>query len=251
MNKYIRKIFNKIFTHRKIVESFICQGTDLNIIDTIYPIGKYNIRCIEDDIGGWYSAVYTDKNMILQPILINVQKIISLWSIILKEPLNALVLGCAGCSLVRFISFQYPKCNIIGIESSDKLIEVAKKYFFLEQYHHFKIIHDDAFRFVNNEEKQSYDIIIVDLYLKNEICQQVFGEEFITNLYRICNTNALVVINMFGVQTHMIKPVAYNKFVKFIVSDRNNSPYLLLIKSNEQNLIDKFSHSLKQHYCII
>ena len=64
MNKYIRKIFNKIFTHRKIVESFICQGTDLNIIDTIYPIGKYNIRCIEDHIGGWYSAVYIDKNMI-------------------------------------------------------------------------------------------------------------------------------------------------------------------------------------------
>ena len=249
--KYIRKLFNNIFSRRKVIEHFVSEGIDLKIIDTIYPIKKYKTRCIEDDLGGWYSAIYIDKKMIIQPILVNAQKIITYWFGMHSNPHNAIVLGCAGCSIVRFLSFKYSHCKIIGVEYSNILIEIAKKYFFIEQYSNFKLLHNDAFHFIKNVNEICCDLIFVDLFSKNEICPQVLDENFIISLYRICNTNALVVLNMYGVSLQRIKTVIPHKFIKIIISDKNMCLYLLLVKSNDIDLIEKYTYCLKQHFNII
>lgn len=251
MNKYIRKIINTLFSYRKNIHHFVCDGTELNIIDTIYPIKKYNTRCIEDDIGGWYSAIYLSKRKTFQPILLNVQKIINLWSKIVYEPQSALILGCAGCSIVRYLSFRYPQCNITGIEYSNTLIEIAKNYFFIDQYSHFKLHHDDAFQYVKNENKQKYDIICVDLFSKNKICPQIFDKNFINELYRISKVNTLIIINMFGVKQGRIKAIEHIGYEKIIVSDKNNCLYLVLIRSNDNNLTNTYIYKLKKLFHII
>lgn len=82
-----------------------------------------------------HSSVYLDRSTIRQPIYDIPQDIILSWSNEAQIN-NALVLGCAGCTIPRFLVLQFPTCLVTGIELSSRLISIAQEFFISMRFNH-------------------------------------------------------------------------------------------------------------------
>ncbi len=83
------------------------------------------------------------------------------------EPERILIIGLGGGSCVKKFLEIYPSAEIDVVELDEKVVEVARRYFFLPQDNRISISIDDGRRFLNRTHK-SYDIIIADAYGANE-----------------------------------------------------------------------------------
>lgn len=112
-----------------------------------------------------------------------------------KSMHHILVLGVAGGSVIRTlvdeIQFQG---KITGIEMDPEVIQIANDYFQLNQIPNLKIIIDDAFEFVL-KTKETYDLIIIDVFQDTQMPNFLFEKFFIQRLSSLLNLHGYVLFN--------------------------------------------------------
>lgn len=108
---------------------------------------------------------------------------------------SILVLGVAGGSVVQTLvtDFEFTK-NIIGIELDVEIIKIANSYFNLDKIRNFKCVIADAEEFVKTD-KNTYDLIIIDVFKDTEMPEFLFEINFIENIKQLLNTNGYIVFN--------------------------------------------------------
>ncbi len=102
---------------------------------------------------------------------------------------NILILGLGGGDLLRYYnkwnSFYNYSYKITAVEKSKEIIEIAKKYFYLNQIKSkFLIKHDDAYDFILRADGKKYSIITVDFFTELDSAISLLKEDY---LYAICN----------------------------------------------------------------
>lgn len=109
---------------------------------------------------------------------------------------NILVLGVAGGSVVQTLvtDFEFTK-NIIGIELDTEIIEIANSYFNLDKIRNFKCIIADAEEFVKTD-KNTYNLIIIDIFKDTEMPEFLFQENFITNIKKRLHNRSYIIFNI-------------------------------------------------------
>ncbi len=107
-----------------------------------------------------------------------------------------LVLGVAGGSVVQTLvtDFEFTK-NIIGIELDTEIIEIANSYFNLDKIRNFKCIIADAEGFVKTD-KNTYNLIIIDIFKDTEMPEFLFQENFITNIKERLHNRSYIIFNI-------------------------------------------------------
>lgn len=107
-----------------------------------------------------------------------------------------LVLGVAGGSVVQTLvtDFEFTK-NIIGIELDTEIIEIANSYFNLDKIRNFKCIIADAEEFVKTD-KNTYNLIIIDIFKDTEMPEFLFQENFITNIKERLHNRSYIIFNI-------------------------------------------------------
>lgn len=113
------------------------------------------------------------------------------------EKMNAiLVLGVAGGSVIKTLisDFEFSK-SITGVELDAEIIEIANTYFGLDKVANFNCIIDDAEHFVSTS-KESFDLIIIDIFKDTEMPEFLFQETFINNIKQKLHKNGYIVFNM-------------------------------------------------------
>src|SRR3989344_7418339 len=95
-----------------------------------------------------------------------------------------LILGLATGTIAKMIP---QPAQIIGVEIDPVMIEIGKKYFDLAKIPNLKIVIGDARKCIH-----SSDIILVDLYLVDQLPEFVYSRKFLSNLR---NSSALAVFN--------------------------------------------------------
>ena len=254
MLKKIRLWLKKKLVKMKVLDSVVIDGTVYKIIDKtcILPNVKNTrlLRFRKDNMFYIYSAIHLNPKQHFQPFLSFVQKVISIWSKSYSLN-NSLVLGCAGCAIPRFISLHYPKSNVIGVELSEDVIKVAKKYFFLEQIENqFELVKGDAIEYVKNynlDYKQ--DIILIDIFCENKVVPQVFTESFINAIYNITNQNGIVIINILGENIEGVKSFFDDiklPFENIFAVKKGNSQFFVLTKTTDIQKENRFINKLKK-----
>lgn len=108
---------------------------------------------------------------------------------------NILVLGVAGGSVVQTLitDFKFTK-SIVGVELDAEIIEIANSYFGLDQVSNFKCIIDDAERFVSTS-KDTYDLIIIDIFKDTEMPSFLFQESFINKVKELLHKKGFIIFN--------------------------------------------------------
>ncbi|SFB27774.1 Spermine/spermidine synthase [Flavobacterium swingsii] len=134
----------------------------------------------------------------------------------IKSFKSALILGVAGGSVIKTLvdEFQY-KGKITGVEIDAETINLANKYFGLDKTENLQIIITDAEKFVA-ETRETYDLIIIDIFEDNIMPDFLFGNAFITNVLNLLNIDGFVVFNT--IVSDNSAQIRNEKFVKLIAS---------------------------------
>lgn len=130
-------------------------------------------------------------------------------SFVKSKPENCLILGIGGGTIIREIQKIYPDIQITAIEIDPKVIEIANKYFQLNRVKNLEIKTGDAFVLIN-KLKDSFDLIVVDLFCGFVVPEDVSSELFLKNLQNIMTKKGVVIFNRLYFQNYIFEA---NKFL--------------------------------------
>lgn len=254
MKKILRKLKSKFVRH-EILEEFTLDNTVYRVIERKNLLKPTkNQRALAFKVKGnsalWFhSKIYVNPKQIFQPYAKWFQDIFDSWGKQFGVE-NALVLGCAGCAIPRFLAFRF-KCKIIGVEYIEKFVEIANKHFLLDEIkNNFTLIQGDGFAFIKDyafENKQ--DIIFVDMFDENQFLEDAFSKEFIKNLFDKTSENSLVLFNLLGKNKEEVLRFIESineQFNRKLVMERGGKVCLLLIKSQNNEETNAFINSLEK-----
>ena len=108
---------------------------------------------------------------------------------------SILILGVAGGSVIETLKNDLKfKGKITGVEIDATVIEIANKYFGLDQFDNVEIVIDDAFEFVL-KTKEKYDLIVIDIFQDTTMPNFLFEDFFINRINFLLNVNGFILFN--------------------------------------------------------
>jgi spermidine synthase len=133
-----------------------------------------------------------------------------LWILGLKElfshpPKNTkkiLVLGIGGGTLFPVLERIFPAAHITAVDIDSEIIRLYRKYF--HSVSQARLVCADAREYVKDQARKnrSFDIIIVDLYIGNDVPQFVTSGTFLASIKRVMAPGGVVVWNYFSSGNH-------------------------------------------------
>ena len=113
----------------------------------------------------------------------------------IKKFENILVLGVAGGSVIKTLTQEVKfKGKITGVEIDETAVEIAKKFFELDQIPNLNLVVDDAFEFVL-KTKEKYDLIIIDIFQDTKMPNFLFEDFFINRINFLLKVNGFILFN--------------------------------------------------------
>jgi spermidine synthase len=108
---------------------------------------------------------------------------------------NVLVFGLGGGSVVETLRKDFDfNGKITAIELDKKIIEIALSKFGLDQDKNLEIIHANALDFAKSKD-QTYDLVIVDLYIDNIVPAVFYSLNFWKDVKELVNKNTYFIFN--------------------------------------------------------
>ena len=108
---------------------------------------------------------------------------------------SILILGVAAGSVIETLKNDLKfKGKITGVEIDTTVIEIANKYFGLDQFDNVEIVIDDAFEFVL-KTKEKYDLIVIDIFQDTTMPNFLFEDFFINRINFLLNVNGFILFN--------------------------------------------------------
>ncbi len=112
-----------------------------------------------------------------------------------REVKNVLILGFGAGSVASLLAEKYCKgCKITGIEKDQIVIHLARKYFNLNRFKNLELICDDAYDYVQTHGKK-FDVIIVDIYIDDQVPQCFHEKRFLKQLDRLLSEQGVLFFN--------------------------------------------------------
>jgi spermidine synthase len=174
----------------------------LKVISYIYPI---KFKTFESDISGTLELTYYNGKLVLDTQNTNysygnLQKILekSIDKIYVNDLLQfkrILILGVAGGSIIQSLYTKYKYKNVIDAIDIDPLIlTIAANHFNLNQFKNCNLIVADAQKYVE-ECKEKYGLIIIDLFIDDQIPEFVYHKSFINHVKLLLELNGYIIFN--------------------------------------------------------
>ena len=108
---------------------------------------------------------------------------------------SILILGVAAGSVIETLKNDLKfKGKITGVEIDKTVIEIANKYFGLDQFDNVEIVIDDAFEFVL-KTKEKYDLIVIDIFQDTTMPNFLFEDFYINRINFLLNINGFILFN--------------------------------------------------------
>lgn len=167
---------------------------------------------------------------------------------------STLLIGGAGYVFPKYYISHFDNKTIDVVEIDEKITEIAKKYFFLDdlikdynldENHRLSIIHNDGRVFVNENDDKKYDLIINDAFIGKNPVKTLCTLEFFQKVENSLNEDGIYAINivtsfegdgskLLRAEVNTLKRVFKNVVCLDynLVDDRNNVDNALIIASN-------------------
>lgn len=123
-----------------------------------------------------------------------------------------LVLGVAGGSVIKTIVDEIKfKGKITGVEIDAEIVEIANKFFKLNEVKNLELIVDDAFEFVL-KTKEKYDLIIIDIFEDTKMPSFLFEDYFINRINFLLKNEGFILFNTMVInEKDRIRNIDYKK----------------------------------------
>ena len=152
-----------------------------------------------------------DINKLDTLILVNTKLLIS--ALLLQPaPRSILMIGLGGCAVSNFLSRLYPQAIIDVVEIDQKVIDISKKFFYLNETLNYKVHHDDGRRFVRKMlERKTYDLIYLDAFKSGSVLFHLKTIQFYKDVNRVLSSGGVVGSNLYG-KSNLLKPNDWKTF---------------------------------------
>ncbi|MFW5447183.1 MAG: spermidine synthase [Methylophagaceae bacterium] len=127
--------------------------------------------------------------------------------IINPEPKKILVVGLGGGSLVKFLLYHFPECQIDVIEYRQDVIDAAQSYFNIPKNDpRLTIHHGDGYLFAQQryfQDDAQYDLLLVDAYDHVGMAASVGVQAFFDACAGLLSPQGVMSINLWGSDRHL------------------------------------------------
>ncbi|MDO4228424.1 MAG: fused MFS/spermidine synthase [Capnocytophaga sp.] len=149
---------------------------------------------------------------------------------------HILVLGMAGGSVIKTLTDEVKYTHPITAVDIDKnIVDVAVKFFKMNEIDNLEIIIEDAQKFVKQTDK-TYHLIIIDIFQDSLMPDFLFSEVFINQVIKILKPDGIVLFN-----TMKNNEIDTQRNLKFATNCNQNFNIEILpnVEGNELFLISK------------
>jgi len=139
-----------------------------------------------------------------------------------QEIRDVLILGFGAGSVASILLNEYGlKCKIKGVEVDKKVIDLAEKHFNISGFGDVEIYQEEAAEYISGNISK-FDLVVVDVYIDNDVPPQCETESFVKGLGQALNENGIVVFNklVYNKNTEESAEELYSKFQN-ILGDTN------------------------------
>lgn len=106
---------------------------------------------------------------------------------------NIAVIGVGGGDVLHLLRDEFPLAHITAVDIDEKVIHIAKEYFGLNEMKNIALVVQDAQDFV--KKQKTYDLIVLDLYIGNDIPPFLASRAFLTDVKKRLSAQGAVVVN--------------------------------------------------------
>ena len=112
-----------------------------------------------------------------------------------NPPKKVLCFGLGGGSIVYILKNELKiQGYITAIEYDEIMVEIANKYFDLQQFNNLDVITEDAFFYAAEQaDKSNFDLIIVDLFEDNKAVEKIYDAAFNDQLLQMCPHGTIII----------------------------------------------------------
>lgn len=111
------------------------------------------------------------------------------------QPGNTCLFGLGGGGVLHHLNHYYPLDNLVIIETSAIVIDVAASYFYIDRYAGINIIQQDAAQFIATTNQQ-FDHLLIDIYAANKFPGTCFNEQFFRKCLDHLSLSGVLAINI-------------------------------------------------------
>ncbi|RJR28422.1 hypothetical protein C4564_05570 [Candidatus Microgenomates bacterium] len=153
-------------------------------IKVVVSFGKLYI-----DAGGLMQS----GNFLLQTWVKGLKKL----KIFQKNPQKILLLGLGGGSFIQLSKKYFPRASVLAVDIDPVIVDIGKKYLDLCESKHVTIRIEDAQKTVARlcKQKQTFDLIFVDLYQGYQVPVFVEDAKFLRSLAELKTKNGDLIFN--------------------------------------------------------
>lgn len=227
------------------------------VVDRVAPVlHQYDTRRLEFQTGATYaySTIYLDKSRRIQPIYESVQYMADAFFPNFDGLEKALVLGCAGCSIPRFLALSSETCRITGIEYSEKMVEIARKYFWGNPpFENFDLRQEDAFTFVKHTSEK-YNFLYVDLFMAEKNHPRMLSDDFLRDIDIITAKESIAIFNLLSLSKEESIRFAMRQLTHFraaYVFDETFHYYVAFVNTEDQKKLRDFDERANKQVRIV
>lgn len=110
-------------------------------------------------------------------------------------PDAACLLGLGGAGVALMLSNQTSSPPLIAVDNSEEVIDIAKRFFMINDLKNFTVVHENARDYVENKELV-YPHLIIDLYNANHFPPECNNDLFFSSCKRILAEDGFLAINL-------------------------------------------------------
>lgn len=136
---------------------------------------------------------------------------------------SVLCIGLGGGMLPKRILSDYPEINVTAVELDPVVVEIAKRFFGVEETDKLRIVTGDGRAFVDCST-ECWDAIIVDAYFESSVPYALVTREFVHSCSKRLSPEGVLSYNMVGV----LEGEGNGVFASFLATLRDVFPAVYL-----------------------
>ncbi len=159
----------------------------------------------------------------------------------LPPPQNILLLGTGGGSLIHFLRFHYPQCQLTSVDIDAELQDLMHQKMMLpEASKNLNYVIDDAAHFIQHCDRQ-FDLILVDIFSGSQSPDWLLDSPAIQQMHTLLSDQGAVAYNLLIDSEHAFK-LFYRDLTRVFAQQTLSLP----VQGYDNRLVYGFRHQPPQ-----
>lgn len=148
-----------------------------------------------------------------------------------KYPEVTCMLGLGGAG----VALMLKDAPLIAVDNSEEVIDIAKRFFMIDNLNNLTVIHDNAMAYVEKCEI-NFTHLIVDLYNANHFPPECTNADFFASCKRIITENGFLAVNLANIKEQRpIFQLIKNQFNHTLVIPIRKSANMVIVASKNES----------------